>query len=78
MSQAPTNTSFGPLRQTEAGILNVGYAEAGPADGPTVILPHGWPYDIHSYVDVSPPLGHNMPQEAPQTFTDAIIEVDGY
>jgi pimeloyl-ACP methyl ester carboxylesterase len=49
-----TNTSFGPLKQIEAGLLNVGYAEAGPADGPPVILLHGWPYDLHSYVDVAP------------------------
>ena len=49
-----TNTSFGPLRQIDAGVLNVGYAEAGSADGPAVILLHGWPYDIHSYVDVAP------------------------
>jgi len=44
-----TNTSFGPLQQIDAGVLNVGYAEAGPADGPAVILLHGWPYDIHCY-----------------------------
>jgi pimeloyl-ACP methyl ester carboxylesterase len=48
------NTSLGPLKQIEAGVLNVGYAEAGPSGGPTVILLHGWPYDIHSYVDVIP------------------------
>jgi pimeloyl-ACP methyl ester carboxylesterase len=49
-----THTTFGPLRQIDAGVLNVGYAEAGPAVGPPVILLHGWPYDIHSYVDVAP------------------------
>ena len=49
-----TNTSFGPLKQIDAGVLNVGYAEAGPANGPVVILLHGWPYDIHTYVDVAP------------------------
>jgi len=49
-----TNTSFGPLKQVDAGVVNVGYAEAGPANGPVVILLHGWPYDIHSYLDVAP------------------------
>src|SRR6202140_754253 len=49
-----TNTSFGSLKQIDAGVLNVGYAEAGPANGPPVILLHGWPYDIYSYVDVAP------------------------
>jgi pimeloyl-ACP methyl ester carboxylesterase len=51
-----TNTSFGPLKQIDAGVLNVGYAEAGPANGPVVVLLHGWPYDIHSFVDVAPML----------------------
>src|SRR5438132_50728 len=49
-----TNTSFSSLKQIDAGLLNVGYAEAGPANGPPVILLHGWPYDIYSFVDVSP------------------------
>jgi pimeloyl-ACP methyl ester carboxylesterase len=49
-----TNASFGALKQINAGLLNVGYAEAGPAEGPAVILLHGWPYDIHSYADVAP------------------------
>jgi pimeloyl-ACP methyl ester carboxylesterase len=49
-----TNKSFGALKQIDAGVLNVGYAEAGPANGPAVILLHGWPYDIHSFVDVAP------------------------
>jgi pimeloyl-ACP methyl ester carboxylesterase len=53
-SKPRSNTSFGPLKQIDAGLLNVGYAEAGPATGPPVILLHGWPYDIHSYVDVAP------------------------
>ncbi len=51
-----TNTSFGQLQQINAGLLNVGYAEAGKSDGPAVMLLHGWPYDIHSYVDVTPRL----------------------
>jgi pimeloyl-ACP methyl ester carboxylesterase len=48
------NTSFGALKEIDAGVLSIGYAEAGPAGGPTVILLHGWPYDIHAFVDVAP------------------------
>ena len=51
-----TADSFGPLKQIDAGVLNIGYAEDGPADGPSVILLHGWPYDIHSFTDVMPRL----------------------
>lgn len=47
-------TSFRTLKQIDAGVLTVGYAEDGPSDGPAVILLHGWPYDIHTYVDVAP------------------------
>lgn len=53
-----TNTSFAPLKRIDAGLLGVAYAEAGPADGPAVILLHGWPYDIHSFVDVAPLLAN--------------------
>ena len=46
--------AFGPLSQVDAGLLRVGYADVGPADGRVAVLLHGWPYDIHSYVDVAP------------------------
>jgi pimeloyl-ACP methyl ester carboxylesterase len=46
--------SFGPLRQVDAGALNIGYVELGPATGAPVVLLHGWPYDIHSYAEVAP------------------------
>jgi hypothetical protein len=52
--QPQTSASFATLKQIDAGLLNVGYAEAGPADGLPVSLLHGWPYDIHSFVDVAP------------------------
>src|SRR5207302_10882798 len=51
---AGTQSSFGPLKQIDAGVLNIGYAEAGPANGAPVILLHGWPYDIHAFVEVAP------------------------
>jgi pimeloyl-ACP methyl ester carboxylesterase len=53
---ARARTSMGPLKQIDAGVLNIGYAEAGPASGPVVVLLHGWPYDIHSFVEVAPRL----------------------
>jgi pimeloyl-ACP methyl ester carboxylesterase len=58
-----THTSFAALKQIDAGLLNVGYAEVGPANGPPVVLLHGWPYDIYSFVDVAPLLasaGHRV------------------
>src|SRR5215213_7658188 len=54
VSNLPANNSFGPVKQIDAGLLNVGYVEAGPANGRPVILLHGWPYDIYSFVDVAP------------------------
>lgn len=54
--KAGANVSFGPLKSVNAGLLNIAYAEAGPADGSPVILLHGWPYDIYSFVDVTPAL----------------------
>lgn len=54
--RAPSTRRLEPLRQVDAGVLNIAYYEAGPADGPAVMLMHGFPYDIHSYVDVAPML----------------------
>ena len=55
MNTAP-DTSFGPLKQIEASVLDVGYVEGGPANGQPVVLLHGWPYDIHSFAEVTPML----------------------
>jgi pimeloyl-ACP methyl ester carboxylesterase len=53
-AKSSSNTSLPTLKQIDAGLLNIGYVEAGPANGPVVVLLHGWPYDIHSFVDVIP------------------------
>jgi pimeloyl-ACP methyl ester carboxylesterase len=53
MGESPT-TSLGQVKQVEAGVLNVAYVEAGPADGTAVLLVHGWPYDVHSFAEVTP------------------------
>jgi pimeloyl-ACP methyl ester carboxylesterase len=95
-----TNASFGVLKQVDAGVLNVGYAEVLErrlAEGPVITVPtitlegdaNGAPHpDASSYAKkftgnyahriVSGGIGHNLPQEAPQAFTDAIVDVDGY
>jgi len=53
MTTTHATRSFASLRQIDAGALNVGYADAGPAEGPAVVLLHGWPYDIHSFLDAT-------------------------
>jgi pimeloyl-ACP methyl ester carboxylesterase len=55
-SEPEADALFSSLKQIDAGVLNVGYAETGPVDGPAAILLHGWPYDIYSFVDVAPRL----------------------
>src|SRR3982751_3842506 len=55
-ARAPSSKRLEPLRTIDAGVLNIAYYEAGPADGPAVMLMHGFPYDIHAYVDVAPML----------------------
>ena len=54
LRSSASNASFGAIKQIDAGVLNVGYAEVGPSNGPVAILLHGWPYDIHAFVDVAP------------------------
>jgi pimeloyl-ACP methyl ester carboxylesterase len=56
MAEERENTSFGPVKEVEAGVLDVGYVEVAPSDGPPVMLLHGWPFDIHSYAEVAPAL----------------------
>ena len=66
-------SSFETVSQIEAGLLDVGYVDAGPADGPAVVLLHGWPYDIHSYVDVVPLLaaqGYRVDRPVPARLRD--------
>jgi pimeloyl-ACP methyl ester carboxylesterase len=53
-ARSSSSSSFGPVKQINAGVLNVGYVDSGPSGGPAVVLLHGWPYDIHSYADVAP------------------------
>ena len=53
-AKGAVSTAFAALKQVDAGLLRVGYAEAGPSEGPPVLLLHGWPYDIHSFVEVAP------------------------
>jgi pimeloyl-ACP methyl ester carboxylesterase len=52
--QATSTNTFGGVKQVDAGVLNIGYADVGPVDGAAVVLLHGWPYDIHSFIDVAP------------------------
>jgi pimeloyl-ACP methyl ester carboxylesterase len=56
MARAPSTQRLDPLRHVDAGQLNIAYYEAGPANGPVAVLLHGFPYDIHAYVDVAPVL----------------------
>src|SRR5690349_3607910 len=59
-TQLPT---FGPVKQIDAGVLNVGYVDLGPRNGTPILLLHGWPYDIHSFAEVAPVLasaGHRV------------------
>lgn len=63
MNASGSSTLFTDLRQVDAGVLTVGYVDAGPPDGPVVLLLHGWPYDIHSFAEVVPRLtaaGHRV------------------
>ena len=84
MMRNGTNTSFDALKQIDAGVLDVGYVEAGKGDGPAVLLLHGCPMIftamstlrlcLHRRV-ITGGVGHNLPQEAPQAFAQAVVDV---
>jgi pimeloyl-ACP methyl ester carboxylesterase len=77
---ATSSASFGSLQQVDAGVLDVGYAEPGPADGPAVVLLHGGPYDIHTDVDLARLLaaeGDRVVIPHPAKFAAAVIAVAG-
>jgi pimeloyl-ACP methyl ester carboxylesterase len=115
-ARAASSQRLEPLRHVDAGALDIAYYEAGAADGPVVMLLHGFPYDIHAYVDVAtllavpavtldgaadgifpasdgttfaakftgrrshhviPRAGHNLPQEDPEVFANAVMELIG-
>jgi hypothetical protein len=79
-----SNTSFKALKQINAGLLNIGYAEDGPADGPPVILLTHAPPAVYrarfsgkyEHRDIAGGVGHNLPQEAPEAFAQAVVDVD--
>jgi hypothetical protein len=73
LTTAPESV-FGAVGQIDAGILNIRYGDAGPAEGPAVLLPHAWPYDIHSYEQVTPIL-QNLLEEAPEPSAEAVLDV---
>lgn len=64
-SSAIRPSGLGALKHIKAGLLDVAYADVGPADGPAVILLHGWPYDIDSYAEVAPPATSKTPTTLP-------------
>ena len=91
-SSSGASNTFGDVRQVDAGLRNVGYVDAGPADGPAALLLHGWPYGAphpepsayamkfsgeYSHRTIEGGIGHNLPQEAPAAFAAAVLEVGG-
>jgi pimeloyl-ACP methyl ester carboxylesterase len=73
------HSSFGPLTQIDAGVLDVGYARAGPSDGPPVVLLHGWRYHIHSFAEVTPSLAdHGYRSLVPIVFAGSPLTDGSY